>query len=1203
MAAVGSFFSGLIGATAPAVGSAAFGKYLAGVSVKSFLTTTFAGRMLSTVAFSALSAALRTKPTPPGIRSQRTSTGGTTPASFVLGWFASGGQEVCPPMSHGQSGKTPNAYQSYVVELGDIPGQDVDALLINNELVTIGTTPHPDYGYPLEGKYAGYAWVKIYDGTQTVADPMLVDKYGSFPERPWNSNMVGAGIPYLILTCLLNRELLKSDPNIRVVTNGIPLYDPRKDDTVGGSGTHRWDDKSTWEPSSNNIVQAFNIMRGIELPSGDIWGGEIELEDLPLNNWMAGMNACDASIALDGGGSEPAFRSGIEVFVTDLPVDILLELGKAATAQFAESGGVFKVRVGGPGLPVIFLTDDDMSVSEAAELRPFRSSEEVHNGIHGTYPEPEASWQAKDAPPLYNATYEAEDGERRVANVNYAAVPYGNQVQRLNRAALEEARRFRQHSQGMCPEAKLLEPLDAISWTSDANSYTAKIFEISTHRNRLGRSIPHGIMRERGDEDWDWQTSYEQPVVVPSPIVVLPPAQVLTGWTVSQTEAQDQNGGARGPGILIEWPTNDVGIAGISYEVRVQATGAVVASGSSLAYDLGEARVFAGIQPGVLYEVRMLIIPIGQRQTAWTGWIGVTAPTTRVSSDWYRYELSGTVSGLNTSQVAAHFATDPGIPSVPGDKYVLADITNPANVVEAGYVFDGVNWIAAGPIVSEVSIFDNAIHTRHLVADAVTADKVLAATLAALSAVLGQVEVTEALDLKRPGAKFLGGKRAPSDLLTPGFMIGRVERGVVAAASFVAERQYRIETIGTTDFTLIGANGNVVGEIFRATGIGSGTGTATEIGYEMSATSDASQSISGFSLADGGAFRIFNPTILIGDPTDTPSTYTVSTNVNLGPNASIQISAIGGGGAAGAGTRNYTGSGVGADGQDTVVKVWDGDPTGGGTLHTTLTAPKGKGGQNAANYQAVGEQGEGTPYGLGGAYGPHSTAGGDAPQLSFGAGGGSGGSGSYWLFGTTYGYAGTRGEAGAHKSWEIDTSGFSNDVWLEITIGNGGARNTAYDYDGGSGADGAVEVQSALAGLLDIGYGSIAINRSYGPTSTTKAAINAGNVDLYNDPLPSGLVGVYLVDWRYATDTDATTGDTWIVVNSLRIGDTILNSGNVVQDDTPNTVAYQGSQFVTLSGGEDIKFRWDQNVDNDIARADLDYLEITISGPFKDLDA
>lgn len=49
----------------------------------------------------------------------------------------------------------------------------------------------------------------------------------------------------------------------------------------------------------------------------------------------------------------------------------------------------------------------------------------------------------------------------------------------------------------------------------------------------------------------------------------------------------------------------------------------------------------------------------------------------------------------------------------------------------------------------------------------------------------------------------------------------------VTAGSFVIGIKYKIVTVGTTDFTTIGASSNTVGVVFTATGIGSGTGTAT----------------------------------------------------------------------------------------------------------------------------------------------------------------------------------------------------------------------------------------------------------------------------------------------------------------------------------------------------------------------------------------
>jgi hypothetical protein len=52
------------------------------------------------------------------------------------------------------------------------------------------------------------------------------------------------------------------------------------------------------------------------------------------------------------------------------------------------------------------------------------------------------------------------------------------------------------------------------------------------------------------------------------------------------------------------------------------------------------------------------------------------------------------------------------------------------------------------------------------------------------------------------------------------------EGNTVTAGAFVTGRQYMIDTVGTTDFTLIGASANSSGILFTATGAGAGTGTA-----------------------------------------------------------------------------------------------------------------------------------------------------------------------------------------------------------------------------------------------------------------------------------------------------------------------------------------------------------------------------------------
>jgi hypothetical protein len=63
------------------------------------------------------------------------------------------------------------------------------------------------------------------------------------------------------------------------------------------------------------------------------------------------------------------------------------------------------------------------------------------------------------------------------------------------------------------------------------------------------------------------------------------------------------------------------------------------------------------------------------------------------------------------------------------------------------------------------------------------------------------------------------------------YLIGKHYQ-TITAGSFVGTHVYRILTIGTTDFTLIGAAYNTVGLVFTATDVGAGSGTASDLGSE-----------------------------------------------------------------------------------------------------------------------------------------------------------------------------------------------------------------------------------------------------------------------------------------------------------------------------------------------------------------------------------
>lgn len=587
-------------------------------------------RLVVSVAASALLQALAPKPREPGIKTQVTQTGGKNPCSFLLGTYATGGQRACPPMSHGTDGKTPNAYGTEVIELSDIPGVGLHRLIINEEYVTLGLVEHPDYGFPVTGRYAGYAWLKFYNGNQTTADPGLLAKYGTYPERPWSADMIGRGVCYAIFTFRYNRSLWGGaiPPRLRFELGGIPMYDPRKDTTVGGSGTHRWANKATWASSTNPMVMIYNILRGIALDDGSVWGGGFAAADLPLASWFAAMNECDVLVNNGAGGTEAQFRAGIEVSVDEEPSDVIAELLKTCAGQVAEIGGIWKTRVGPPGLPVMSITDGDIIVTEDQDYAPFPGFTSSYNGVHATYPEPAMLWEPKEAPPLYNAVYEAQDqGQRLIADLNLVACPYGAQVRRLEAAYIAEERRHRRHGQTLPPDCAVLEPLDAIAWTSTANAYASKVFEVSEVAEDLHTCLQQVALRERDPADFV-STNPAPPPVVSTAIVIFA-AQTVPNFAVSGTSIPDAAGADRRPALSLTWEPDLDDVTGILWEVRLQATGVIVARGSTQNVAAGALLVTDGIIASTAYEVRAQ--PVVDRAATWTLWIPATTPATLIS--------------------------------------------------------------------------------------------------------------------------------------------------------------------------------------------------------------------------------------------------------------------------------------------------------------------------------------------------------------------------------------------------------------------------------------------------------------------------------------------------------------------------------------------------------------------------------------------
>ena len=759
-----------VGAAIAAVGTAIAGTVAA---VSAFAASSFIGSFIVNTALSVglslLARALAPKPTAQSVKSRGiqtavTTTGGTEPQAFILGRTATAGHHVCPPMSHDDGG-TPNGFLTYVIELSDLPGIGLIRVILNDGYSDLGTTAHPDYGFPLLNQRVGgtdHAWIKFYDGRQTAADPMLVAKYATYPDRPWSSSFVGHGTAYAILTFRYNREVYNNLPKVRVELDGIPLYDPRLDSSVGGTGSQRWSNPATWARSTNPAVMIYNILRGIRLPTGDVWGGDVPAEDLPLDNWFAAMNACDTPI-----GSRPSFVAGLEVKLEMEPAEVIDELAKTCLGQISEMGGVFRMRVGAPAAPVQFITDEDIVISAPQELEPFPGLAASANAISSEYPEPASLWTSRAAPQITNPQWEAEDAGRRLAtSINFPACSHQSQVAHLMTAYIKDARRFRVHRMVLPPKAFMLEPLDTIAWTSQRNGYQAKIFEVVEIIDQPGTINQDLVLRERDPSDYGWEADNDLPAVVPVSGLPYRPPQIIEGWSVSASTLKDALGLDRRPAITLSW----VGSAAVDalfvrYEIRLKATAQVVASGLA-DRAAGSVLVSDGLLPEADYQVRGRYVL--NRPTEWSSWLSVTTPGIYLQGD----DLRGGIKGLMTDAGLSSVEILDALPStanfVGRTVYLASDATL--------YNWSGTEWVSA---------------TASLAASDITG-QLTSAQIASIEAAKIAGQLTDAqiasINAAKVAGQISGTQITDAAVTTPKLAAGAVAADKIAAGSVVADK-------------------------------------------------------------------------------------------------------------------------------------------------------------------------------------------------------------------------------------------------------------------------------------------------------------------------------------------------------------------------------------------------------------------------------
>lgn len=603
--------------------------------------------------------------------------GDTLPLSFTVGEYVTPGKR-----KYIGSWGPRTKYITEIIEVSCMP-QGFNKMWVNDELATIDwgtlatedervasgwtiiedddktrrrptfTTISTQLGYPITNgnfKHRGNSTVFIRwkDGNQIAADTTLTTIFGNDPDYPFTSDMVGAGKTYAIVTVLYNQDVMSSYPTFLFEPDPLALYDPRKDSTVGGSGSHRWGQFNTYEPTANNAVICYNIARGIYYEGEWVFGGKnLSSWRLPLPEWVTAMNACDASVGLAGGGTEPAYRGGAEITVDMEPLSVIEQIGVAGNMRFSEVGGRLKPLVGTPGASVFSITDGDIIITEGQDLKPFNSLSETYNRINASYPEREEKWTDKEAPEYILPNGVDIDGQDLPLDMSYSAAPFRLQVQRLMRSQLSDSRRQIVHEFMLPPRAYGIEPLDMVTWTSVRNGYVNKNFIVEAVNKHPGMRV-QVVLREVDPSDYDWSSGYQLPTnVVPIP-TVYSEVQGIFNFTAVPSTVVDGSSRARIAAIQVGCNPGEPNIRNARVKItKAGSTNPTV--DTMLPYQAPFLWNIVGVAPNTEYEVIGALVPERTSDPyEWSNPISVTTPVILQSIDDLEAAIAANLTVLDT---------------------------------------------------------------------------------------------------------------------------------------------------------------------------------------------------------------------------------------------------------------------------------------------------------------------------------------------------------------------------------------------------------------------------------------------------------------------------------------------------------------------------------------------------------------------------
>lgn len=361
-----------------------------------------------------------------------------------------------------------------------------------------------------------------------------VDTYlNSVKPTEWTANHRLRGATYAVVTLDLEDQRFQAGPpNITFDVSGKLLYDPR-------TGLTAWSDNP-----------ALVIRDWLTSP----WGYGCASADVDDTYTIAAANACDVSISLTVDASTttgPTYTCN-GAFTTDDSREAVLEDLCECMAGFAVYGAQWQIIAGAWTASVMDLTDDDLD-GQIELVQAGAPSDEIFNGVRGTYIPSGKSTPTDFKPPYQNSTFVAADGEELWSDVALLFTDNPARCRNLARIITERARSGEVIRYPAKLKAWPLQVGDRVRVTSGEYGFSAKYFRVTDWQ--FGVQAPVLLTLQEDAEDiYDLADAAQSD---PTPNTDLPDpftVSAITGLAaVSVGEGYTDGDGTFVPRVRVTW--------------------------------------------------------------------------------------------------------------------------------------------------------------------------------------------------------------------------------------------------------------------------------------------------------------------------------------------------------------------------------------------------------------------------------------------------------------------------------------------------------------------------------------------------------------------------------------------------------------------------------------------------------------------------